>query len=209
MAGKRVLVTRASDGIGLAACEALAGLGAELAIVARSRSKAGRALDKITSAGGAGTAVDVSMADLASHDSVRNLAAEVLERYPRLDVLVNNAGAVYSKRQLSPDGIELTWALNHLAPFLLTTRRPERPLLREQEAGRTQPGCAGRRDGTTALGDESSPDHPRVRGSRASRGRFESRCRTRVRRVPAPGDPGWNPSNRRMERESRRPRSAR
>ena len=52
--------------------------------------------------------------------SVRKLAAEVLARYPKLDVLVNNAGAMYGTRQLTKDGIELTWAVNHLAPFLLS-----------------------------------------------------------------------------------------
>jgi NAD(P)-dependent dehydrogenase (short-subunit alcohol dehydrogenase family) len=67
-----------------------------------------------------GTHVDVLLADLASQASVRNLAADLLRRYPRIDVLVNNAGAIYATRQLSPDGIELTWAVNHLAPFLLT-----------------------------------------------------------------------------------------
>ena len=61
------------------------------------------------------------VSDLSSQASVRRLAAEVLARYPRLDVLVNNAGAVYGGRQLTTDGIELTWAVNHLAPFLLTT----------------------------------------------------------------------------------------
>lgn len=124
--GKRVLVTGATDGIGLAACEALARLGAELAIVARGEAKAERAVERIVAAGGPATVVDVLMADLASQASVSHLAAEALERYPRLDALVNNAGAVYSKRRLSPDGIELTWALNHLAPFLLTSLLLER-----------------------------------------------------------------------------------
>ena len=126
VSGKRVLVTGATDGIGLAACEALARLGAELAIVARNEAKAERATARIVAAGGTATVVDVLMADLASQASVRHLAAEVLERYPRLDALVNNAGAIYSRRQLSPDGIELTWALNHLAPFLLTSLLLER-----------------------------------------------------------------------------------
>ena len=124
--GKRILVTGATDGIGLAACEALARLGAELAIVARSESKAERAVARIIAAGGPATVVDVLMADLASQASVRHLAAEVLERYPRLDALANNAGAIFSERQLSPDGIELTWAVNHLAPFLLTSLLLER-----------------------------------------------------------------------------------
>lgn len=118
--GKRVLVTGATNGIGLAACEALARLGAGLAIVARDPGRATLAVERIVAAGGAGTEVDVFMANLASQAAVRRLAAEVLERYPRLDALVNNAGAVYRKRQVSRDGIELTWALNHLAPFLLT-----------------------------------------------------------------------------------------
>ena len=61
------------------------------------------------------------VSDLSSQASVRRLAAEVLARYPRLGVLVNNAGAVYGGRQLTTEGIELTWAVNHLAPFLLTT----------------------------------------------------------------------------------------
>ena len=60
------------------------------------------------------------VSDLSSQASVLRLAAEVLARYPRLDVLVNNAGAVYGGRQLTTDDIELTWAVNHLAPFLLT-----------------------------------------------------------------------------------------
>jgi NAD(P)-dependent dehydrogenase (short-subunit alcohol dehydrogenase family) len=61
------------------------------------------------------------LADLASQSSIRQLAAELLARYPRIQVLVNNAGAIYARRQMSADGIELTWAVNHLAPFLLTT----------------------------------------------------------------------------------------
>ena len=65
--------------------------------------------------------MDTLIADLSSQAAVRKLAGEVLGRYPRLDVLVNNAGAMYARRQVTEDGIELTWAVNHLAPFLLTT----------------------------------------------------------------------------------------
>jgi NAD(P)-dependent dehydrogenase (short-subunit alcohol dehydrogenase family) len=67
-----------------------------------------------------GTTVETFIADLSSQAAVRRLAAEVLDRYPKLDVLVNNAGAMYGTRQLTKDGIELTWAVNHLAPFLLS-----------------------------------------------------------------------------------------
>jgi NAD(P)-dependent dehydrogenase (short-subunit alcohol dehydrogenase family) len=119
--GKSVLITGATNGIGLAAAGALAARGARLAIVARSESRARDAVARIAAAGGTGATVDVLLADLASQASVRHLAAEVLDRYPRLDVLVNNAGAMFATRQITEDGIEATWAVNHLAPFLLTT----------------------------------------------------------------------------------------
>ncbi|MDQ6743649.1 MAG: SDR family NAD(P)-dependent oxidoreductase [Candidatus Dormibacteraeota bacterium] len=118
--GKRVLMTGGSSGIGLAAARELAARGADLSIVARSQGRGEAAAAEIQAAG-AGRPVDLLLADLSSQAAVRRLAAEVLERYPRLEVLVNNAGAIYGRRQQSEDGIELTWAVNHLAPFLLTT----------------------------------------------------------------------------------------
>jgi NAD(P)-dependent dehydrogenase (short-subunit alcohol dehydrogenase family) len=118
--GKRVVLTGATNGIGLAGAKRLVRLGAEVAIVARSPERAKAALSLITSAQ-PDSAVDVFIADLSAQDDVRRLAAEIRQRYDHLDVLINNAGAVYSSRQLTRDGIEVTWALNHLAPFLLTT----------------------------------------------------------------------------------------
>src|SRR5438105_5347831 len=118
--GKRVLITGATAGIGLASAEELARRGAEVAIVARSSAKGADAAARIRAAGG-GADVAVLEADFSSLASVRALAADVQQRYPRLDVLANNAGAMNASRHMTADGFELTWQVNHLAPFLLTT----------------------------------------------------------------------------------------
>src|SRR5258708_18100518 len=93
--GKQVVITGATNGIGLAAAEALAALGANLAIVARSQARSAAAVERIRAAAGGDAArevqVDVLLADLESQVSVRRLAAEILERYPRVEVLANNA----------------------------------------------------------------------------------------------------------------------
>ncbi|HEX9097277.1 MAG TPA: SDR family oxidoreductase [Candidatus Dormibacteraeota bacterium] len=118
--GKRVVLTGATSGIGLAAAIELARRGADLTLVARNQARAAEAVRRI-SAASTRSAPDVLLADLASQSSIRQLAGELLARYPRIQVLANNAGAIYARRQMSTDGIELTWAVNHLAPFLLTT----------------------------------------------------------------------------------------
>ena len=120
VAGKRVVLTGGTNGIGLAAAIELARRGADLTLVARNQARAADAVRRI-SAVSAGRVPDVMHAELASQSSIRQLARELLARYPRIQVLVNNAGAIYARRQMSADGIELTWAVNHLAPFLLTT----------------------------------------------------------------------------------------
>ena len=125
VAGKRVVVTGGTNGIGLAAAAALAARGANLALVARDkdRGEAAAARARAASSGGVG---DVVVADLSSQADVRRLAAEIGSRYDRVDILVNNAGALFASRQLTVDGIEKTWAVNHLAPFLLTALLSEK-----------------------------------------------------------------------------------
>ncbi|HEY5082828.1 MAG TPA: SDR family NAD(P)-dependent oxidoreductase [Bauldia sp.] len=120
VSGKRMIVTGATDGIGRAAVRALAAAGAELTIVARNPAKARATVAEIAAARPGGQ-VDVVIADLSVQADVRRAAAEIAARYPRVDVLINNAGAMYSPRSVTADRIEMTWAVNHLAPFLLTT----------------------------------------------------------------------------------------
>lgn len=118
MDGRTVLVTGATSGIGRATALGLAALGAHVAITGRNHGRTEDAAREITAAGGRN--VDVFVADMSSQAQVRRLAGEVLERLPRIDVLVNNVGGYWSTRHLTDDGLERTFAINHLAPFLLT-----------------------------------------------------------------------------------------
>ncbi len=119
--GRRVVITGATAGIGLAAATELARRGAHLTIVARSWERGHEAAGRIAHETTWRQEPEVLLADLSSQAAVRRLGAELHDRYPRIDVLANNAGAVNAKRTTTEDGIELTWAVNHLAPFLLTT----------------------------------------------------------------------------------------
>jgi retinol dehydrogenase-12 len=115
-----VLVTGATSGIGQVTATELAKMGAHVVILARNAAKARAKQQEIRAAAGHDQ-VDVLLADLADLGQVRRAAAEFNARYPRLDVLVNNAGLIFgAARQLSPDGNELGLATNHLGPFLLT-----------------------------------------------------------------------------------------
>ena len=118
MAGRTVLVTGGTGGIGKATALGLARMGAHLAITGRDHARAEDAAREIRAAGGG--QADVFVADLSSQADVRRLAGEVLGRLPRIDVLVNNAGGYWNTRHVTADGLEHTFALNHLAPFLLT-----------------------------------------------------------------------------------------
>ncbi len=119
MAGKTVLVTGGTNGIGRATAVGLAALGARVGITGRNAARTASAAAAI--AGEAGSAsVDAFPADMSSQAEVRRLAAAVLDAYPRLDVLVNNVGGFWATRHVTADGLEHTYAVNVLAPFLLT-----------------------------------------------------------------------------------------
>jgi len=119
MAGKTVLVTGGTGGIGKATAAGLAAVGARVGIVGRDLSRTRAAAAEIAATSG-NPAVDAFGADMSAQAEVRRLAREVLDAYPRLDVLVNNVGGFWSTRRVTADGLEHTFAVNHLAGFLLT-----------------------------------------------------------------------------------------
>jgi retinol dehydrogenase 14 len=118
MAGRTVLVTGGSGGIGRATALGLAAMGAQLAICGWDRESTEGAAVEVRAAGGG--PVEVFVADLSSQSEVRRLAGEVLQRCSRIDVLVDNVGGYWDTRQLTAEGLERTFPLNHLAPSLLT-----------------------------------------------------------------------------------------
>jgi NAD(P)-dependent dehydrogenase (short-subunit alcohol dehydrogenase family) len=125
MNDKTVLITGGTGGIGKAAAVGVASMGAHVGITGRDRARAEQAAAAIADESG-NPAVDVFVADMSSQAEVRRLADEVLVAYPQLDVLLNNVGGFWAHRHLTADGLEHTFALNHLAPFLLTNLLLER-----------------------------------------------------------------------------------
>jgi NAD(P)-dependent dehydrogenase (short-subunit alcohol dehydrogenase family) len=119
MQGKVCLVTGATSGIGMVTAQALAQQGATVVIVARHAERGTATVHHITHATG-NAHVELLLADLSIQAQVRHLAATFQRRFDRLDVLLNNAGALFTRRSLSADGLEMTLALNHLNYFLLT-----------------------------------------------------------------------------------------
>ena len=118
MEGRTVLITGATGGIGKATAQHLAAQGAHLAVVGRDPTRTVDTARELRDVGCG--AVDAFVADLSSQLQVRRLADDVLTRLPRLDVLLNNVGGYWNTRHTTADGLEYTFALNHLAPFLLT-----------------------------------------------------------------------------------------
>jgi NAD(P)-dependent dehydrogenase (short-subunit alcohol dehydrogenase family) len=119
MSGRVCVVTGANRGIGRATAEGLARLGARVILVCRSRAEGETAAHDI----GVNSSIipEVVTADLSSQTSIRQAAADLQRRYPRLHVLINNAGVIPRRREVTVDGLEMQLAVNHLAYFLLTS----------------------------------------------------------------------------------------
>jgi NAD(P)-dependent dehydrogenase (short-subunit alcohol dehydrogenase family) len=119
MEGKVCLVTGANSGLGKATALALAKMGAAVVMLCRDQTRGSAALEEVKQQTGS-SRVELLLGDLGSQRSVREAAAEFKRRYQRLDALINNAGVNLGKRVVTEDGIEATFAINHLGPFLLT-----------------------------------------------------------------------------------------
>jgi NAD(P)-dependent dehydrogenase (short-subunit alcohol dehydrogenase family) len=119
LAGKTIVITGANSGVGYATAEALVRRGALVVMVCRDRTRGDAARSALAATAG-GPGPELFVADLSSQAEVRRVAGELTTAHPRVDVLVNNAGSVFDHRELSVDGVEMTLAVNHLAPFLLT-----------------------------------------------------------------------------------------
>jgi NAD(P)-dependent dehydrogenase (short-subunit alcohol dehydrogenase family) len=125
MRGKTCVITGATAGIGLVAAERLGAMGARLLLVGRDRGKGETTLRRLRERV-PGLEASFFYADLSRLAAVRRLAEDLLEAAPQLDVLVNNAGAIFRRRELTAEGLERTFALNHMAYFLLTRCLEER-----------------------------------------------------------------------------------
>ena len=155
MAGRTIVITGASDGLGAAAARRLSRSGEDVVVVGRSPQK--------TKAVATELGADYLVADFADLAQVRALAEQLLARYPRIDVLANNAGGFMGQREVTVDGHEKTFQVNHLAPFLLTTLLLDR--LVESQASVLNTSSLGNR----IFGHVNIDDLDAERGYRASK----------------------------------------
>ncbi|MGB2584520.1 MAG: SDR family oxidoreductase [Pseudolabrys sp.] len=127
MRGKTVVITGGTSGIGEVAAVALAKMGARIVLVARDKSRGDATLARLRDIT-PDIAHSVYFADLLRLAEMKRVAAEIADHEPRIDVLINNAGALFAKRRLTEDGLERTFALNHMAYFVMTAGLRERLL---------------------------------------------------------------------------------
>jgi NAD(P)-dependent dehydrogenase (short-subunit alcohol dehydrogenase family) len=127
MRGKTVVITGGTSGIGEVAAVALAKMGARIVLVARDKSRGDATLARLRDSA-PGIAHSVHFADLLRLAEMKRVAAQIADHESRIDVLINNAGALFGKRRLTEDGLEYTFALNHMAYFVMTAGLRERLL---------------------------------------------------------------------------------
>ncbi len=125
MQGKVVVITGATSGIGEVAAQRLAGMGARLVLVARDKTRGEAAMTRLHDRN-TEIAHSIHYGDLSRISEMKRLALEIAAAEPRIDVLINNAGAIFGSRRVTPDGLELTFATNHMAYFVLTIGLRER-----------------------------------------------------------------------------------
>ncbi len=127
MKGKTVVITGGTSGIGEVAAQALAQMGARIVLVARNKSRADETLARLRRSG-PDVVHSVYFADLARLAEMKRVAAEIANREPPIDILINNARALFGTRRLTEDGLEYTFALNHMSYFVVTEGLRERLL---------------------------------------------------------------------------------
>ena len=172
MKGKVCLITGANSGIGRAAAFELARMGASLVLVCRDGAK-GEAVVKAIQGQTGNRSVELMIADLSSLRQVRRLAEGFRSKFPKLDVLINNAGVLHGRRVLTEDGYETTFATNHLAPFLLTH------LLMD----RLKTAAPSRVVAVASIAEKSGRiDMDNLQGERRYRG-FENYCHSKLANV--------------------------
>jgi NAD(P)-dependent dehydrogenase (short-subunit alcohol dehydrogenase family) len=127
MRGQIVVITGGTSGIGEVAAVALAKMGARIVLVARDKSRGDATLARLRDSA-PGIAHSVHFADLLRLAEMKRVAAQIADCEPRVDILINNAGALFATRRLTEDGLERTFALNHMAYFVMTEGLRERLL---------------------------------------------------------------------------------
>jgi NAD(P)-dependent dehydrogenase (short-subunit alcohol dehydrogenase family) len=160
MKGKTVVITGGTSGIGEVAAEILAKKGARIVLVARDKTRGNATLGRLRSSA-PGVAHSIYFADLTSLAEMKRVAAQIADQEQRIDVLINNAGALFARRRLTPDGLEFTFALNHMAYFVLTEGLRER-LIASRPARIINTASAAHQDATLDFDDLQSAKNYRA-----------------------------------------------
>jgi len=169
MKGKTVVITGGTSGIGEIAAEQLAQMGARIVLIARDKSHGEATLAQLRERAPS-VAHTIHYADLARIPEMKRVAAQIAKSEPRIDVLINNAGAMFGSRQLTGDGLEYTFALNHMAYFVVTEGLRERLQASALRRSKRRPDLAIHRSG------QALRDLPRERRGNACLSRLFSRC---------------------------------